>query len=108
VPLKKISIFFPKRRVTEKRTFSCQIPTTGGSALNAGFLCISMTDPPCKHSEPASKTTCDDLAQKWNLSIQGFVNLNRDVNNQCTNLVLGQYVRNPALDKVYMQGVTQR
>lgn len=53
-------------------------------------LCIRSWQPTCTLNETATNTTCDDLASQWNITQPDFVNYNDNVNDNCTNLVVGQ------------------
>ena len=45
--------------------------------------------------QPATETTCNNLAAEWELSVSDFVQLNDDVDDACDDLVVGQNVRWP-------------
>lgn len=49
--------------------------------------------PICTLNETATNTTCDGLASQWNISQADFINYNDNVNDNCTDLVVGQPVR---------------
>lgn len=53
-------------------------------------LCIRGWQPICTLNETATNTTCDGLASQWNITQPDFVNYNDNVNDNCTNLVVGQ------------------
>ena len=38
-------------------------------------------------------TTCNGMASEWGLTIAKFVDYNNNVDNNCDNLVLDQFVR---------------
>jgi hypothetical protein len=67
------------------------VPT--GNDLSAGSLCLRQWTPVCAINATATSQTCDSLAEKWNITPSIFVNYNDNVNDACSNLVIGQPVR---------------
>ncbi|KAF8272635.1 hypothetical protein EI94DRAFT_1697326 [Lactarius quietus] len=53
-------------------------------------LCVKSWQPTCTLNETATSTTCDGLASEWNITSSDFVDYNDNVNDDCTNLVVGQ------------------
>ncbi|KAF8263188.1 hypothetical protein EI94DRAFT_1704188 [Lactarius quietus] len=66
-------------------TTDCSSPLTVG-----GRLCIQVNTPACTNYATATDTSCDGLAAQYGLSATQFVAYNDDVNNDCSNLVVGQ------------------
>jgi hypothetical protein len=87
-------MFIPSRELTEKRTFSREIPTTVDGTLPAKqVLCIAGKTPTCTRYAPATDTKCDGLASQYSITPAEFVEYNENVNDDCTNLVAQQSVR---------------
>jgi len=55
-----------------------------------GRLCVKMQKPNCTRNATATDTTCNALAAQWELTPILFVGYNDNVNDDCTNLVIGQ------------------
>jgi len=78
-----------KRKLNESSFF---VPT-GTSPLSAGdSMCTRQFTPNCTLNDTATAKTCNDLANKWNISATNFVLYNDNVDDNCANLTTGQSV----------------
>jgi hypothetical protein len=55
--------------------------------------CLRKFTPVCTLNKTATNTTCDTMAVRWNITKEVFVSYNNDVNNNCTDLIIGKPVR---------------
>jgi len=67
-------------------------PTMDCGNLPAGErLCLQMYKAGCARQAIATTTTCDALAAQYSLTRIEFVDYNSDVNDKCTNLIVGHH-----------------
>ncbi|KAH9992904.1 hypothetical protein BJV77DRAFT_1000571 [Russula vinacea] len=71
-------------------TIQSMNPGINCNDLSAGSLCLRQWTPVCAINATATSQTCDSLAEKWNITPSIFVNYNDNVNDACSNLVIGQ------------------
>jgi len=76
---------------TSIESLNTGITCNGASAISANQeLCIKGQTPTCASYATATDTTCDGLASQGNITPKEFVQYNENVNDDCTNLVVGQ------------------
>jgi len=78
-----------KEKVTVLELMSMNFEINCDATLPAGTLCIGMKTPLCKSWAITADTTCQALLSTNHLSLQQFLDLNDNVNSDCTNLVKG-------------------
>ncbi|KAF8470939.1 hypothetical protein DFH94DRAFT_205359 [Russula ochroleuca] len=71
-------------------TIQSMNPGVNCNDLSAGALCLKQWTPVCTLNATATSQTCDGLAEKWDITQSDFVNYNDNVNDACSNLVIGQ------------------
>ncbi|KAF8477975.1 hypothetical protein DFH94DRAFT_75096 [Russula ochroleuca] len=65
-------------------------PGTDCNDFPGGTLCLKQWTPTCTLNATATNQTCDALADVWNITSSDFVEYNDNVNDTCSNLVIGQ------------------
>lgn len=61
-----------------------------GPPMDVHEVCMRSYTPTCTVWQPATETTCNDLAATWQITVDEFVQLNDDVDDACDDLVVGQ------------------
>ncbi|KAI0092357.1 hypothetical protein BDY19DRAFT_991064 [Irpex rosettiformis] len=64
---------------------------TCDAPINQVLICLRCSvHPTCQHTDVATTTTCQPLVEEYELSVDLFVQWNDNVNNDCSDLIVGQ------------------
>ena len=75
--------------------------TAGNGTLTPGdMLCTKQYTPVCTKNATATGSTCDGLANAWNITKDNFVQYNDGINDSCDDLVSGNPVRLQCCSKI--------